>query len=79
MPRMASALGLIFCLFTVFHLYFLFLKHHLIFCRSCKICIVKNLFIYFWYRRVWLLEKLAVKGKTAVMQFVKGRILWLCK
>ena len=23
------------------------------------------------------LEKLAVKGDTAVMQFVKGRILWL--
>ena len=73
MLTVASVLGLVFCIFTFFCLLFSF------FCTSYFAGVVA---LKIWHVckeecMVESLEKLAVKGNTAVMQFVKGRILWL--
>lgn len=78
MPQMASALGLVFCLFTFFYPEFSFFK-----CTSFFAgVVVLKICIFFFCKEECMVEslgKLAVKGYTAEMQFVKRRILWLCK
>lgn len=71
---MASAPGLVSCFFAFFYLQFSF-AFFFFFCgvvksAFCMCCVKKS---------VRLLEKLAVEENTTVVQFVKGRILFIVR